>query len=153
MDGFDQNKGIIVIGATNFPDVLDDALIRPGRFDRHVTVDLPDVAGRKEILEYYGSKVPLGKDVDLFVLARATPDAFEFAKDIIPMRAERRSALITPESAKVTAYHEGGHALVAINTPGAHPVYKATIIPRGQALGMVSQLPEGDQRRFHESKC
>ncbi|KAI9908604.1 hypothetical protein PsorP6_016626 [Peronosclerospora sorghi] len=173
MDGFDQNKGIIVIGATNFLDVLDNALIRPGRFDRHVTVDLPDVAGRKEILEYYGSKVPLGKDVDLDVLARATPgmsgaelsnivneaalrasmksadvvdmDAFEFAKDKILMGAERRSALITPESAKLTAYHEGGHALVAINTPGAHPVYKATIIPRGQALGMVSQLPEGDQ--------
>ncbi|RLN49827.1 hypothetical protein BBJ29_004632 [Phytophthora kernoviae] len=173
MDGFDQNKGIIVIGATNFPDVLDNALIRPGRFDRHVTVDLPDVAGRKEILEFYAGKVPLGDDVDLDVLARATPgmsgaelsnlvneaalrasinsadlvdmDAFEYAKDKILMGAERRSALITPESAKLTAYHEGGHALVAINTPGAHPVYKATIMPRGQALGMVSQLPEGDQ--------
>ncbi|KAI9906477.1 hypothetical protein PsorP6_016605 [Peronosclerospora sorghi] len=181
MDGFDQNKGIIVIGATNFPDVLDNALIRPGRFDRHVTVDLPDVADRKEILEYYGSEVPLGKDVDLDVLARATPgisgaelsnivneaalrasmksvdivdmDAFEFAKDKIFMEAESKSALITPESSKVTAYHEGGHALVAINTPGAHPVYKATIIARGQALGMVSQLPEGDQRRFRERKC
>ncbi|CAH0473736.1 unnamed protein product [Peronospora belbahrii] len=173
MDGFDQNKGIIVIGATNFPDVLDNALIRPGRFDRHVTVDLPDVAGRKEILEFYGGKVPLGEDVDLDVLARATPgmsgaelsnlvneaalrasiksadvvdmDAFEYAKDKILMGAERKSAVITPESAKLTAYHEGGHALVAINTPGAHPVYKATIMPRGQALGMVSQLPEGDQ--------
>lgn len=173
MDGFDQNKGIIVIGATNFPDVLDNALIRPGRFDRHVTVDLPDVAGRKEILEFYAGKIPLGEDVDLDVLARATPgmsgaelsnlvneaalrasmksadfvnmDAFEYAKDKILMGAERKSALITPESAKLTAYHEGGHALVAINTPGAHPVYKATIMPRGQALGMVSQLPEGDQ--------
>ncbi|RMX69393.1 hypothetical protein DD238_002442 [Peronospora effusa] len=173
MDGFDQNKGIIVIGATNFPDVLDNALIRPGRFDRHVTVDLPDVAGRKEILEFYGGKIPLGEDVDLDVLARATPgmsgaelsnlvneaalrasmrsadvvdmNAFEYAKDKILMGAERKSALITPESAKLTAYHEGGHALVAINTPGAHPVYKATIIPRGQALGMVSQLPDGDQ--------
>ncbi|KAL3669621.1 hypothetical protein V7S43_005006 [Phytophthora oleae] len=173
MDGFDQNKGIIVIGATNFPDVLDNALIRPGRFDRHVTVDLPDVAGRKEILEFYAGKIPLGDDVDLDVLARATPgmsgaelsnlvneaalrasmksaddvdmDAFEYAKDKILMGAERKSALITPESAKLTAYHEGGHALVAINTPGAHPVYKATIMPRGQALGMVSQLPEGDQ--------
>ncbi|KAI9905425.1 hypothetical protein PsorP6_014289 [Peronosclerospora sorghi] len=181
MDGFDQNKGIIVIGATNFPDVLDNALIRTDRFDRHVTVDLPDVAGRKEILEYYGSKVALGKDVDLDVLARATPgmsgaelsnivneaalrasmksvdvvdmDAFACAKDKLLMGAEGTSALITPESAKVTAYHEGVHALVAINTPGAHPVYKATIIPRGQALGMVSQLPEGDQRRFRESKC
>ncbi|KAF1774696.1 P-loop containing nucleoside triphosphate hydrolase [Phytophthora cactorum] len=173
MDGFDQNKGIIVIGATNFPDVLDNALIRPGRFDRHVTVDLPDVAGRKEILEFYAGKIPLGEDVDLDVLARATPgmsgaelsnlvneaalrasmksadfvdmNAFEYAKDKILMGAERKSALITPESAKLTAYHEGGHALVAINTPGAHPVYKATIMPRGQALGMVSQLPEGDQ--------
>ncbi|RLN90175.1 hypothetical protein BBJ28_00014400 [Nothophytophthora sp. Chile5] len=173
MDGFDQNKGIIVIGATNFPDVLDNALIRPGRFDRHVTVDLPDVAGRKEILEFYAGKIPLGDDVDLDVLARATPgmsgaelcnlvneaalrasmksadlvdmSAFEYAKDKILMGAERKSALITPESAKLTAYHEGGHALVAINTPGAHPVYKATIMPRGQALGMVSQLPEGDQ--------
>uniref|UniRef100_A0AAV1U4G1 AAA+ ATPase domain-containing protein n=1 Tax=Peronospora matthiolae TaxID=2874970 RepID=A0AAV1U4G1_9STRA len=173
LDGFDQNKGIIVIGATNFPDVLDNALIRPGRFDRHVTVDLPDVAGRKEILEFYGGKVPLAEDVDLDVLARATPgmsgaelsnlvneaalrasmksadvvnmDAFEYAKDKILMGAERRSALITPESAKLTAYHEGGHALVAINTPGAHPVYKATIMPRGQALGMVAQLPDGDQ--------
>ncbi|KAG6622532.1 cell division protease ftsH [Phytophthora cinnamomi] len=173
MDGFDQNKGIIVIGATNFPDVLDNALIRPGRFDRHVTVDLPDVAGRKEILDFYAGKIPLSDDVDLDVLARATPgmsgaelsnlvneaalrasmksadvvdmDAFEYAKDKILMGAERKSALITPESAKLTAYHEGGHALVAINTPGAHPVYKATIMPRGQALGMVSQLPEGDQ--------
>jgi len=166
MDGFDQNKGII-------PDVLDNALIRPGRFDRHVTVDLPDVAGRKEILEFYAGKIPLGEDVDIDVLARATPGmsgaelsnlvneaalrasmksadvvdmaAFEYAKDKILMGAERKSALITPESAKLTAYHEGGHALVAINTPGAHPVYKATIMPRGQALGMVSQLPEGDQ--------
>lgn len=173
MDGFDQNKGIIVIGATNFPDVLDNALVRPGRFDRHVTVALPDVAGRKEILEFYGSKIPLGKDVDLDVLARATPgmsgaelnnlvneaalrasmknadvvdmDCFEYAKDKILMGAERKSALITPDSARLTAFHEGGHALVALNTPGAHPVYKATIMPRGQALGMVSQLPEGDQ--------
>ncbi|TMW60320.1 hypothetical protein Poli38472_000362 [Pythium oligandrum] len=173
MDGFDQNRGIIVIGATNYPDVLDNALVRPGRFDRHVTVALPDVAGRKEILEFYGSKIPIAEDVDLDVLARATPgmsgaelnnlvneaalrasmknadvvdmDSFEYAKDKILMGAERKSALITPESARLTAYHEGGHALVALNTPGAHPVYKATIMPRGQALGMVSQLPEGDQ--------
>lgn len=138
-----------------------------------MTVALPDVAGRKEILDFYAGKVPLGKDVDLDVLARATPgmsgaelfnlvneaalrasmknadvvdmDSFEYAKDKILMGSERKSALITPESAKLTAYHEGGHALVAINTPGAHPVYKATIMPRGQALGMVSQLPEGDQ--------
>ncbi|CAK4077718.1 unnamed protein product [Aphanomyces euteiches] len=173
MDGFDQNKGIIVIGATNFPDCLDNALTRPGRFDRHVTVPLPDIAGRRDILELYTSKIPLGNDVNLDVLARATPGmsgaelsnlvneatlrssllnqtvvdmaAFEFAKDKLLMGAERKSAIISPESARLTAYHEGGHALVAINTPGAHPVYKATIMPRGQALGMVSQLPEGDQ--------
>ncbi|RHY33692.1 hypothetical protein DYB32_003531 [Aphanomyces invadans] len=173
MDGFDQNKGIIVIGATNFPESLDNALTRPGRFDRHVTVPLPDIAGRKDILELYTSKIPLGSDVDLDILARATPGmsgaelsnmvneatlrssllnqtvvdmaAFEFAKDKLLMGAERKSAIISPESARLTAYHEGGHALVAINTPGAHPVYKATIMPRGQALGMVSQLPEGDQ--------
>ncbi|RHY63711.1 hypothetical protein DYB30_000134 [Aphanomyces astaci] len=189
MDGFDQNKGIIVIGATNFPESLDNALTRPGRFDRsvslstvqtlshmlcrHVTVPLPDIAGRKDILELYTSKIPLGNDVNLDILARATPgmsgaelsnlvneatlrssllnqtvvdmSAFEFAKDKLLMGAERKSAIISPESARLTAYHEGGHALVAINTPGAHPVYKATIMPRGQALGMVSQLPEGDQ--------
>ncbi|CCI45147.1 hypothetical protein ABG067_005493 [Albugo candida] len=173
MDGFDQTKGIIVVGATNYPDVLDNALVRPGRFDRHVTVALPDVAGRKEILEFYAGKLPLAEDVDIDILARATPgmsgaelsnlvneaalkasmkeadevdmESFEYAKDKILMGAERKSALITPESARLTAYHEGGHALVALNTPGAHPVYKATIMPRGQALGMVSQLPEGDQ--------
>nr|CCA18918.1 predicted protein putative [Albugo laibachii Nc14] len=173
MDGFDQTKGIIVVGATNYPDVLDNALVRPGRFDRHVIVALPDVAGRKEILEFYAGKLPLAEDVDIDILARATPgmsgaelsnlineaalkasmkeadevdmESFEYAKDKILMGAERKSALITPESARLTAYHEGGHALVALNTPGAHPVYKATIMPRGQALGMVSQLPEGDQ--------
>ncbi|EQC38601.1 ATP-dependent metalloprotease [Saprolegnia diclina VS20] len=173
MDGFDQNKGIIVIGATNFPESLDSALTRPGRFDRHVTVPLPDIAGRRDILELYTKKIPLGNDVDLNILARATPGmsgaelsnlvneatlrssflnktvvdmaAFEFAKDKILMGAERKSALISPESARLTAYHEGGHALVAIKTPGAHPVYKATIMPRGNALGMVSQLPEDDQ--------
>ena len=173
MDGFSQNNGVIVIGATNFAEVLDDALVRPGRFDRHVAVPLPDVKGRKDILEMYTGKLPIAEDVDIDVLARATPGmsgaeisnlaneaalkaaldglenipmtAFEFAKDKILMGSERKSAVISPESAKLTAYHEGGHALVAILTAGAHPVYKATIMPRGQALGYVSQLPEGDQ--------
>ena len=173
LDGFDQNNGVIVIGATNFPDVLDNALVRPGRFDRHVPVPLPDISGRKQIIELHTSKVPLDEDVSIDILARATPgmagadlmnlvneaalrasvqgllkvnmDAFEYAKDKIIMGSERRSAVISPESARLTAYHEGGHAVVAMNTPGAHPVYKATIMPRGQALGMVSQLPEDDQ--------
>jgi len=173
LDGFEQNSGIIIIGATNFPDVLDQALVRPGRFDRHVNVPLPDIAGRKQILELHTQNIPLSKDVDTDVLARATPgmsgaelmnlvneaalrssvqglshvdmSAFEYAKDKILMGSERKSAVISPESARLTAYHEGGHALVALNTPGAHPVYKATIMPRGQALGMVSQLPDDDQ--------
>lgn len=173
MDGFEQNNGIIVIGATNFAEVLDNALTRPGRFDRHVNVPLPDIAGRKEILDLYTSQVPIAEEVDVDVLARGTPGMsgadisnlvnqaalkasldgqqmitmadLEFAKDKILMGAERKSALISAETAKLTAYHEGGHALVAIMTKGAHPVHKATIMPRGQALGMVSQLPEGDQ--------
>ena len=173
MDGFAQNNGVIVVAATNFPEVLDSALQRPGRFDRHVAVPLPDVAGRKAILRLYTDSIQTADDVDIDVLARATPGmagadlanlvnqaalkasidgsdgvdmaAFEFAKDKIVMGAERRSAVISPESARLTAYHEGGHALVAMKTNGAHPVYKATIMPRGQALGYVAQLPEGDQ--------
>jgi ATP-dependent metalloprotease len=173
MDGFEQNNGVIVIGATNFPEVLDDALMRPGRFDKHVTVPLPDVAGRREILDHYLGAIPCDEDVSVDVLARGTPGmsgaelsnlvnqaalkaslegdeavshaTLEYAKDKILMGAERKSAVISPESARLTAYHEGGHALVAIKTRGAHPIHKATIMPRGQALGMVSQLPEGDQ--------
>jgi ATP-dependent metalloprotease len=173
MDGFEQNNGVIVIGATNFADVLDSALLRPGRFDKHVTVPLPDVAGRKEVLDHYLSTIPVDDDVSVDVLARGTPgmsgaelsnlvnqaalkasldgeDAvthavLEYAKDKILMGAERKSALISPESARLTAYHEGGHALVATKTKGAHPIHKATIMPRGQALGMVMQLPTGDQ--------
>lgn len=176
MDGFEQNQGVIVIGATNYADVLDDALLRPGRFDKHVTVPLPDVKGRKQILALYGSKVPLAKDVDLDTLARGTPGmsgaelfnlmnqaalrasvqgaaavdmaALEYSKDKILMGAERKSAVISAEGAKLTAYHEGGHALVAIHTQGADPVHKATIMPRGQALGMVMQLPGQDQTSF-----
>lgn len=173
MDGFEQNQGIIVIGATNYADVLDDALTRPGRFDRHVQVPLPDIQGRLDILALYTKRTPLDEDVNLEVLARGTPGmsgamlfnlvnmaaikasvegknkvdhaAFEHAKDKILMGAERTSAVVSPESAKLTAFHEGGHALMAIKTAGSDPVHKATIMPRGQSLGMVMQLPEGDQ--------
>jgi len=173
LDGFEENSGIIVIGATNFADSLDSALLRPGRFDKHVTVPLPDVGGRKEILEMYAKKTVLAKDVDLNILARGTTgfsgaDLFnlmnqaalkasidglssitmtvlEYAKDKIMMGAERKSAVILPKTAKITAFHEAGHALVATLTKGADPIHKATIMPRGQALGMVTMLPEGDQ--------
>lgn len=173
LDGFEENSGIIVIGATNFAQSLDNALLRPGRFDKHVTVPLPDVGGRKEILEMYAKKTVLSKDVDLNILARGTTgfsgadlynlmnqaalkastdglqsitmEVLEYAKDKIMMGSERKSAVISPETAKTTAYHEAGHALVATLTKGALPIHKATIMPRGQALGMVTQLPEGDQ--------
>lgn len=173
MDGFEENSGIIVIGATNFAESLDSALLRPGRFDKNVTVPLPDVGGRKEILEMYAQRTKLEKDVDLNILARGTTgfsgadlynlmnqaavkasvdgleaitmQVFEWAKDKILMGAERKSAVITPETAKCTAYHEAGHALVGVLTDGARQIHKATIMPRGQALGMVTQLPEGDQ--------
>merc|ERR1712038_457330 len=173
MDGFDENNGIIVIGATNFAEALDEALLRPGRFDKHVTVPLPDVGGRKEILEVYAKKTKLAKDVDLGIIARGTMGfsgadlynlmnqaalkasteglnsitmgVLEYAKDKIMMGAERKTAVITPKTAKITAFHEAGHALVAALTDGAQPIHKATIMPRGQALGMVMVLPEGDQ--------
>lgn len=173
LDGFDENNGIIVIGATNFVESLDSALLRPGRFDKHVSVPLPDVGGRKEILELYAQKTKLSKDVDLNVVARGTTgfsgadlynlmnqaalkasvdglnaitmSVIEYAKDKIMMGAERRTAVITPKTAKCTAYHEAGHALVAVLTDGAMPIHKATIMPRGQSLGMVTMLPDGDQ--------
>ena len=173
MDGFDANDGIIVIGATNFAESLDSALLRPGRFDKHVTVPLPDVGGRKAILEMYSKKTRLAEDVDLNVLARGTVgmsgadlynlinqaalkasvdgltaitmSVMEYAKDKILMGAERKTAVITKETARNTAYHEAGHALVGVLTSGAMPIHKATIMPRGPALGMVSMLPEGDQ--------
>jgi len=173
MDGFDENSGIIVIGATNFAESLDPALLRPGRFDKHVMVNLPDIAGRREILELFGGKTVLANDVDLTTLARGTPgmsgadlynlmnqamikasvdglsavshSVLEWAKDKILMGAERKSALITPETAKCTAYHEAGHALVGVLTEGTNPIHKATIMPRGGSLGMVVQLPDGDQ--------
>jgi cell division protease FtsH len=173
MDGFDANEGIILIAATNRPDVLDPALLRPGRFDRQIVVPNPDVIGRERILKVHVRKVPLAPDVDLKVVARGTPGfsgadlmnlvneaallaarrgkrivtmvEFEDAKDKIMMGAERRTLVMTEQEKILTAYHEGGHAIVALNVPATDPVHKATIIPRGRALGMVMQLPERDK--------
>ena len=172
MDGFEANESIILIAATNRPDVLDPALLRPGRFDRQVVVPNPDIVGREQILKVHVRNVPLAPNVDLKIIARGTPgfsgadlanlvnesalmaarrnkrlvtmQEFEDAKDKIMMGAERRSAM-TPEEKANTAYHEAGHAIVAMNVPSSDPVHKATIIPRGRALGMVMQLPEGDR--------
>ncbi|WP_163265551.1 ATP-dependent zinc metalloprotease FtsH [Chelativorans alearense] len=173
MDGFEANEGIILIAATNRPDVLDPALLRPGRFDRQVVVPNPDIAGREKILKVHVRNVPLAPNVDLKVVARGTPGfsgadlanlvneaalmaarrnkrlvtmaEFEDAKDKVMMGAERRSHAMTQEEKELTAFHEAGHAVVALNTPSSDPVHKATIIPRGRALGMVMQLPEGDR--------
>jgi cell division protease FtsH len=173
MDGFNDNEGIIVIAATNRVDVLDPALLRPGRFDRQINVPNPDFIGREKILKVHSRKVPLSPDVDLKVVARGTPGfsgadlmnlvneaallaarrskrivtslEFEDARDKILMGSERRSLLMTDTEKKMTAYHEGGHALVSINMEGSVPIHKATIIPRGRALGMVQSLPERDQ--------
>ncbi len=173
MDGFEANEGIILIAATNRPDVLDPALLRPGRFDRQVVVPNPDIIGREKILKVHVRKVPLAPNVDLKVLARGTPGfsgadlmnlvneaallaarrnkrlvtmaEFEDAKDKVMMGAERRNTAMTQAEKALTAYHEAGHAVVALHVPSADPVHKATIIPRGRALGMVMQLPEGDR--------
>jgi cell division protease FtsH len=176
MDGFESNEGVILIAATNRPDVLDPALLRPGRFDRRVVVPLPDVRGREEILRVHTRKIPLADDVDLSILARGTPGFsgaelsnmvneaalnaarcnrksvlmydFELAKDKVLMGAERKSMLLTDEEKKVTAYHEAGHAIVAALMPHADPLHKVTIIPRGMALGVTMQLPETDKHNY-----
>ena len=173
MDGFEANEGIIIIAATNRPDVLDPALLRPGRFDRQVQVPNPDIKGREKILGVHSRKVPLGPDVDLRIIARGTPgfsgadlanlvneaalmaarigrrfvtmEDFENAKDKVMMGAERRSMVMTEDEKKLTAYHEAGHAIVGLNVPQHDPIHKATIIPRGRALGLVLSLPERDQ--------
>ena len=173
MDGFEQNEGIIVIAATNIPEQLDPALTRPGRFDRLVHVPNPDIGGRREILKHYLLNKPVADDVDVESIARGTSgfsgaelfnlvnmaavqaavsgetlislERLEWAKDRIIMGVERKSAVLTEESKKLTAYHEAGHAIVALRTPGAMPVHKATIVPRGNALGMVTQLPDKDE--------
>ena len=180
MDGFEANEGVILIAATNRPDVLDPALLRPGRFDRHVVVPNPDLAGREKILRVHLRKVPLAPDVDPRVIARGTPGfsgadlanlvneaallaarrgkrvvtmpELEDAKDKVLMGAERRSMAMSDEEKKLTAYHEGGHALVALAMPGSDPIHKATIIPRGRALGMVMRLPERDQLSITREK-
>ena len=176
MDGFESNEGVILIAATNRPDVLDPALLRPGRFDRRVVVPRPDLNGRLGILEVHTKKTPLADDVELNLIARGTPgfsgadleilvneaalraarddkkavgkDDFEYAKDKVMMGAERRSMLLSDKEKKTTAYHEGGHALVAKMLPNADPVHKLTIVPRGMALGLMQQLPENDKHTY-----
>ncbi|GEO39228.1 cell division protease FtsH [Skermanella aerolata] len=180
MDGFEANEGVILIAATNRPDVLDPALLRPGRFDRQVVVPNPDVLGREKILKVHMRKVPLAPDVEARIIARGTPGfsgadlanlvneaallaaragkrvvgmaEFENAKDKVMMGAERRSMVMTEDEKKLTAYHEGGHAIVAIHMKDSDPVHKATIIPRGRALGMVMRLPEGDRISLSRAK-
>jgi cell division protease FtsH len=176
MDGFETNEGVILIAATNRPDVLDPALLRPGRFDRQIHVPNPDIVGREKILKVHMKKVPMAPDVNPNTIARGTPGfsgadlanlvneaallaarrnkrmvtqrEFEEAKDKVMMGAERKSMVMSEEEKRLTAYHEGGHALVAMSVPASDPVHKATIIPRGRALGMVMQLPEADKLSF-----
>jgi cell division protease FtsH len=181
MDGFESNEGVILVAATNRPDVLDPALLRPGRFDRRVVVGRPDVGGREAIFKVHTKKVPLGDDVDLSVLARGTPGLagadlanlvneaalnaarqnrkvvmmidFELAKDKILMGAERRSLILTDAEKRTTAYHEAGHAVVAVVVPNADPLHKVSIIPRGMALGVTMQLPTDDKHNYSKVYC
>ncbi len=178
MDGFETNEGVILIAATNRPDVLDPALLRPGRFDRRVVVDRPDILGRLGILRVHTKTFPLGEDVDLQILARGTPgfagadlanlvneaaliaarrnkssvemEDFDYAKDKVMMGVERKSMMLTDEEKEVTAYHEAGHALVAAFLPGTDPLHKVTIIPRGRALGLTMQLPTEDRHTYKQ---
>lgn len=180
MDGFEASEGVIIIAATNRPDVLDPALLRPGRFDRQITIPNPDVNGRERILEVHSKDIPLAKSVDLKVIARGTPgfsgadlanlmnegallaarrgklvvsmQELEDAKDKVMMGVERRSMAMSDEERKLTAYHEAGHAIVGIHMPASDPIHKATIIPRGRALGMVMRLPEGDKLSLTRAK-
>jgi cell division protease FtsH len=181
MDGFESNEGVILVAATNRPDVLDPALLRPGRFDRRVVVGRPDVNGREAILKVHTRKVPLGDDVELSVLARGTPGLagadlanlvneaalnaarqnrklvmmvdFDMAKDKILMGAERRSMILSDSEKRTTAYHEAGHAVVAVMTPNADPLHKVSIIPRGMALGVTMQLPVDDKHNYSKTYC
>ena len=176
MDGFEPNEGVILIAATNRPDVLDPALLRPGRFDRQVVVDLPDVKGREAILRVHAKKLPLSDDVELGILARGTPglsgadlanicnesallaarrgadrvtmDDFEQAKDKIMLGTERRSLVLTDKERRLTAYHEGGHAVIGLRVPGMDPLHKVTIVPRGRALGITASFPEEDRHSY-----
>ncbi len=180
MDGFEANEGVIIVAATNRPDVLDPALLRPGRFDRQITVPNPDINGREKILEVHLKKVPMAPDVSARTIARGTPGfsgadlanlvneaallaarngkkvvtmkELEAAKDKVMMGAERKSMVISEEEKKMTAYHEGGHALVSVHQPSADQIHKATIIPRGRALGMVMRLPEADKISYLREK-
>ena len=180
MDGFESNEGVIIIAATNRPDVLDPALLRPGRFDRQVTVPTPDILGREKVLKVHMKKVPLAPDVDAKVIARGTPGFsgadlanlvneaallaarknkkmvtmadLEAAKDKVMMGAERKSLVMSDDEKKLTAYHEAGHAIVALHSPASDPIHKATIIPRGRALGMVMRLPEADRLSMSRAK-
>ena len=181
MDGFEANEGVIIVAATNRKDVLDPALLRPGRFDRQIHVPLPDIKGREKILTVHARKVPAGPDVDLRIIARGCPGFsgadlanlvneaalmaarfgrrfvtmvdFEQAKDKVMMGAERRSMVLTDAQKEMTAYHEAGHAIVGMALPKCDPVYKATIIPRGGSLGMVMSLPEMDRLNWHKDQC
>ncbi len=176
MDGFETNEGVILLAATNRPDVLDPALLRPGRFDRQVVVDLPDVKGREGILRVHAKKLPLGDDVDLEVIAKGTPgmsgadlanvcneaallaarrgtdyvtmEDFEVAKDKVMLGAERKSMVLTESERRLTAYHEAGHAVVGLRHPGLDPVHKVTIVPRGRALGITASLPSEDRHTY-----
>ncbi len=176
MDGFESNEGVILLAATNRPDVLDPALLRPGRFDRQIVVDAPDVRGREQILRIHTRKIPLGTDVRLDIIAKGTPGMagadlanlvneaavlaarknqslvdhrdFEEAKDKVMLGVERRSLVLTEDERKLTAYHEAGHAIVSLKTPGSDPIHKVTIVPRGRALGLTASLPEVDRHNY-----